>query len=148
MLEHMSTSLDNLKEYIYTNFASAQLMDFSDSDKHQEYENMPHDDLIAEFEKNSNNIWRELSNYLIFKTLKHDNAKDRLIRKQQVLIAFTSAMNLKMKQKENMNNNQQRQDSMKIQLTNAMQNKKDRNVGMPGDGNEEETYYFNMYFVM
>lgn len=78
----MTTSLDDLKDYIYTNFASAQLMEFSESDRHQEYENMPHDDLILEFEKNSNQIWRELSNYLIFKTLKHDNPKDRLIRKQ------------------------------------------------------------------
>ena len=148
MLNRMTTSLDKLKDYIYTNFASAQLMDFSESDKHEAYENMENDDLILEFERNSNKIWRELSTFLIFKTLKHDNAKDRLIRKQQVLIAFTSAMNLKMKQKENMNNNQQRQDSMKIELKNAMQNKKDRNVGMPGDGNEEETYYNNMYFMM
>jgi hypothetical protein len=37
---------------------------------------------------------------------------------------------------------------MKIELKNAMQNKKDGSVDMLGNGNEEENYYFNMYFVM
>jgi len=56
-------------------------MEFSESDRHQEYELMHPGDLLSEFEMNSNKIWREISNHLIFKKVTLDPVKDRLIRK-------------------------------------------------------------------
>ena len=57
------------------------MMEFSESDRHQEYELMHPGDLLSEFEMNSNKIWREISNHLIFKKVTLDPVKDRLIRK-------------------------------------------------------------------
>ena len=93
----LKTSLETLKEYVRQNFGSADLIDYEALDQQDEYINLSQTELVNEFSMKSIDLWKELSNRLIFKVLNKNNLQHSVMRKQQLLIAFRSAMNLKIK---------------------------------------------------
>ena len=94
----LKTSLETLKEYVRQNFGSAELIDYDAIDQQDEYMHLSQAELVNEYSIRSIDLWRELSNRLIFKVLQSGNLQHSVMRKQQLLIAFRSAMNLKLKQ--------------------------------------------------
>ena len=69
----LKTSLETLKDYVRTNFGSAELLDYDALHQEGEYMNLSQAELVQEFSMKSMDIWKELSNRLIFRVLQKNN---------------------------------------------------------------------------
>ena len=77
----LKTSLETLKEYVRQNFGSADLIDYEALDQQDEYINLSQTELVNEFSMKSIDLWKELSNRLIFKVLNKNNLQHSVMRK-------------------------------------------------------------------
>ena len=78
----LKTSLETLKDYVRQNFGSAELINYECLDQEGEYQNLSQAELVHEFSSKSLDIWRELSNRLIFRVLQKNNLQHSVMRKQ------------------------------------------------------------------
>lgn len=69
----LTIPLDTLTEYVRYNFSKGDMINYSKLDQNDNYNNFSQSELVEEFSLKSSELWKILSNLLIFKVLQINN---------------------------------------------------------------------------